>query len=270
MEHPKQLLDRYGFQPKQSLGQNFLFDDNILARIVESAAVGPNNNVLEIGAGVGTLTHHLARVAGRVVAVELDDRLIPLLNAEMAAYEHVLVLHGDILEQEPTVWFGDEEYKVVANIPYYITGAILRHLLSGMRKPTLMVMTVQKEVAQRITAAPGEMSLLAASVQFYGEPYYLGDVKAGSFWPRPDVDSAIVRIDIYDEPRLPLEEEKAFFRLVKAGFAQKRKQLQKNLRSVGLPRSTIDAALAQADIDGRRRAETLSLDEWLALYRLLR
>lgn len=269
MEHPKQLLDRHGLQPKQSLGQNFLFDDNILARIVEAAEVGPDDAVLEIGAGAGTLTHHLARAAGRVVAVELDDRLIPLLQAEMVRYENVTVVHGDILELVTDEWFGVDGYKVVANVPYYITGAILRHLLSGRGKPNLVVMTVQKEVAQRVTAGPGEMSLLAASVQFYGEPAYVSEIKAGAFWPRPEVDSAILRIDLYDETRLPLAEEKAFFRLVKAGFAQKRKQLQKNLRSLGVPRERINAALAAAAIDGRRRAETLTLDEWLALYRAL-
>ncbi|MDT8306905.1 MAG: 16S rRNA (adenine(1518)-N(6)/adenine(1519)-N(6))-dimethyltransferase RsmA [Anaerolineae bacterium] len=269
MEHPKQLLDRHGLQPKQSLGQNFLFDDNILARIVETAEVGPDDPVLEIGAGAGTLTHHLARAAGRVLAVELDDRLIPLLQAEMARYEHVTVVHGDILHLELDLWFGDGAYKVVANVPYYITGAILRHLLSGRGKPSLVVMTVQKEVAQRVTARPGEMSLLAVSVQFYGEPRYVGEIKAGAFWPRPEVDSAILRIDLFDEPRLPLAEEERFFRLVKTSFAQKRKQLQKNLRSLGLPRARINAALASAGIDGRRRAETLSLDEWLALYREL-
>lgn len=269
MEHPKQLLDRYGLQPKQSLGQNFLFDDNILARIADAAAVGPDDNVLEIGAGVGTLTRHLARVARCVVAVELDDRLIPLLREELASYEQVTIVHGDILELNPALWFGDGAFKVVANIPYYITGAILRHLLSGQGKPTLMAMTVQKEVARRITAVPGEMSLLAASVQFYGEPQYVGDIKAGAFWPRPDVDSAVLLIDLYDEPRLPLKEEEPFFRLVKAGFSQKRKQLQKNLRNLGLPRATVDSALAQAGIDRRRRAETLSLDEWIALYKSL-
>lgn len=270
MEHPKELLARYGLQPKQSLGQNFLFDDNILARIVEAAEVGPADAVLEIGAGVGTLTGHLARAAGRVVAVELDDRLIPLLQNETARYDNVTLVHGDILALSPDDWFGEGAYKVVANVPYYITGAILKHLLSGRGKPNLVVMTVQKEVAQRVTAGPGEMSLLAVSVQFYGQPRYVGDIKAGAFWPRPDVDSAILRIDLFDEPRLPLAEEAAFFRLVKAGFAQKRKQLQKNLRSLGLPREAIDAALARAGIDGQRRAETLGVEEWMALYRALR
>jgi 16S rRNA (adenine1518-N6/adenine1519-N6)-dimethyltransferase len=266
MEHPKELLARHGLQPKQSLGQNFLFDDNILARIVEAAEVGPEDAVLEIGAGVGTLTHHLARAAGRVVAVELDDRLMPLLQAQLARYENVTVVHGDILELSPDEWFGEGAYKVVANVPYYITGAILKHLLSGRGKPGVVVMTVQKEVAQRVTAVPGEMSLLAVSVQFYGEARYVSDIKAGAFWPRPDVDSAILRIELFDEPRLPLAEEAAFFRLVKAGFAQKRKQLQKNLRTVGYPRDVMEAALARAGIEGTRRAETLGVEEWVRLY----
>jgi 16S rRNA (adenine1518-N6/adenine1519-N6)-dimethyltransferase len=269
MAHPKELLERNGLQPKQSLGQNFLFDDNILARIVEAAEIAPEDAVLEIGAGVGTLTHHLARAAGRVVAVELDDRLIPLLQREIARYDNVTVVHGDILALSPDDWFGDGAYKVVANVPYYITGAILKHLLGGRSKPRVVVMTVQKEVAQRVTAGPGEMSLLAVSVQFYGEPRLVSDIKAGAFWPRPEVNSAILRIDLYDEPRLPLAEEAAFFRVVKAGFAQKRKQLQKNLRSLGLPRDEIDAALARAGIAGTRRAETLSVEEWVRLYGVL-
>lgn len=269
MEHPRELLARHGLQPKQSLGQNFLFDDNILARIVEAAEVGPEDAVLEIGAGVGTLTHHLARAARRVVAVELDDRLLPLLQNEMARHHNVTVVHGDILALSPDDWFGEGAYKVVANVPYYITGAILRHLLSGKSKPGVVVMTVQKEVAQRVTAGPGEMSLLAVSVQFYGAPRTTSDIKAGAFWPRPEVDSAILRIDLLDEPRLPLAEEEAFFRVVKAGFAQKRKQLQKNLRSLGPPRAAIDAALERAGIEGARRAETLAVEEWVRLYQAL-
>jgi 16S rRNA (adenine1518-N6/adenine1519-N6)-dimethyltransferase len=269
MEHPRELLARHGLQPKQSLGQNFLFDDNILARIVQAAEVGPDDAVLEIGAGAGALTHHLARAAGRVVAVELDDRLIPVLQAQMARYGNVTVVHGDILELSPDDWFGAAAYKVVANVPYYITGAILKHLLSGSGKPAVMVMTVQKEVAQRVTAGPGEMSLLAVSVQFYGQPRTVGDIKAGAFWPRPDVDSAILRIDLYAEPLLPLAQEEAFFRVVKAGFAQKRKQLQKNLRVLGLQRDEIDAALERAGIEGTRRAETLGVEEWVRLYQVL-
>lgn len=267
MEHPKHLLQEYGLEPKKSLGQNFLYDDNILGRIVEAAAIGPEDAVLEIGPGVGTLTAHLAEAARRVVAVELDDRLLPLLQRELAKYDNVTLVHGDILEQDPATWFGNRPYKVVANVPYYITGAILRHLLSGKGKPEVMVLTVQKEVAERITAGPGDMSLLAVSVQFYGEPALVSEIKAGSFWPRPDVDSAILQIDLSRGLLLPIAEEERFFRVVKAGFSQKRKQLQKNLRSLGFKRKEIMARLREVGIDGQRRAETLTPQEWLAVYR---
>lgn len=269
MEHPKHVLAAYGLDPKKSLGQSFLYDDNILARIVDAAEVAKEDSVLEVGPGIGGLTHHLARTAGRVVAVELDQRFMPILASELSGYANVTVVHGDILEHDPAGWFGRDDYKVVANVPYYITGAILRHLLSGPGKPTLMVLTVQKEVAERITAEPGDMSLLAVSVRFYGHAEQLDTIKAGSFWPRPDVDSAILRVDLGDGPLLPIAEEDAFFRIVRAAFAQKRKQLQKNLRALGYKRTTIMALLKEAGVDGRRRAETLSMDEWRAVYEVL-
>ncbi|MDX1663062.1 MAG: 16S rRNA (adenine(1518)-N(6)/adenine(1519)-N(6))-dimethyltransferase RsmA [Candidatus Promineifilaceae bacterium] len=269
MEHPKHILDRYGLDPKQSLGQNFLFDDNILSRIVEAAGVTAKDSVLEIGPGVGTLTEHLARAAGRVVAVELDNRFIPILQSIFADHDNVTIVHGDILEQEPMGWFGTESYKVVANVPYYITGAIFRHLLSGGGKPEVMVTTVQKEVAERVTAKPGDMSLLSVSVQLYGEAEMAGTIKAGAFWPRPDVDSAILRVDLRQGSQLSVAEEEAFFRVVRAGFSQKRKQLQKNLRALGFERREVMARLRAAGVEPRRRAETLSVEEWLAVYRAL-
>ena len=266
MAHPKERLERAGLEPKKSLGQNFLFDRNILARIVDAADVGPDDVVLEIGPGLGALTRELAERARQVVAVELDDRLLTLLEGELAPYNNVRLVHGDILEQDLDALF-DGPYKVVANVPYYITGAILRHLLSAPHKPALVLLTVQEEVAQRITAVPPAMSLLTASVQVYGDVQRVMGIKAGAFWPRPDVDSAVVRIDI--PPRMmTAAQEAAFFRVVRAGFSQKRKQLQKNLRQLG-PREVIDAALAAAGIDGRRRAETLTLDEWRALVSAL-
>jgi 16S rRNA (adenine1518-N6/adenine1519-N6)-dimethyltransferase len=270
MLHPKQLLDYYQLQPKKSLGQNFLFDDNLLAQIAAAAELTAADAVLEIGPGVGALTHHLAQGAGQVVAVELDDRLLPILQLELAPYDHVTLVHGDILEQEPANWFPADGYKVVANVPYYITAAILRHLLGGACKPSLMVMTVQKEVAERLAAVPPQMSLLAVSVQFYGRPSTVGVIKAGAFWPRPDVDSAIVKIDLTAGPDRQGVDEEHFFMLVRAGFQQKRKQLQKNLGSLPWAKAQLAAALHQAGIDGRRRAETLLLAEWLALYHALR
>jgi 16S rRNA (adenine1518-N6/adenine1519-N6)-dimethyltransferase len=272
--HPKQLLEQYGLEPKKSLGQNFLFDENVLARIVAAADLSPTDQVLEIGPGLGFLTRQLAEAADSVVAVELDDRLLPILRAELAAYENITVVHGDILAQNPAEWFT-RPYKVVANVPYYITGAILRHLLSAPHKPALMALTVQKEVAERLTATPPNMSLLAISVQFYGRAEKVADIKAGSFWPAPEVDSAVVRIDLRrngmqsELDKADSTDEARFFRIVRAGFSQKRKQLKNNLRSLGYTAAEVEAALARANIDGRRRAETLSLAEWAAVYHAL-
>lgn len=268
--HPKHLLDQYQLEPKKSLGQNFLFDENVLERIVAAADLQPADEVLEIGPGLGALTRPLAHTARRVVAVELDDRFLPILQAELAGFINVDIIHGDILAQDPARLFS-RPYKVIANVPYYITGAILRHLLAATHKPTCLVLTVQKEVAERLTAVPPHMSLLAVSAQVYGRPQTITTIKAGAFWPRPEVDSAVVRLDVYSEAErpLPLAAESAFFRLVKAGFSQKRKQLQNNLRQLELKKEDVVKWLASVGIDGRRRAETLALDEWLQLFTYL-
>lgn len=264
--HPKQLLTQYQIEPKKSLGQNFLFDENVLARIVAAAAVTPFEPVLEIGPGLGSLTRVLAKTAASVTAVELDQRFLPILAHELAYFDNVRLIHGDILEQNLDALFA-QPYKVVANVPYYITGAILRHLLSAQQKPTTVVMTVQKEVAERVTAVPPNMSLLAVSTQLYAVPELISNIKAGAFWPRPDVDSAVLRLTLFPEPLLPFAEEKKFFALVKAGFSQKRKQLKNNLRQLGYNQDEVTAVLQAAGVDGRRRAETVTLDEWLAIHR---
>ncbi len=269
--HPKYILQQYQIEPKKSLGQNFLFDENVLGRIVAAAQLEATDQVLEIGPGLGALTLLLAEKVQRLVAVELDERFIPILHTAVHNLPHVEISQGDILEQNPANLF-DQPYKVVANVPYYITGAILRHLLQASHKPTLMVLTVQKEVAERLTAVPPHMSLLAVSVQFYGRVQRLSIIKAGAFWPRPDVDSAVVRIALVDDETrpLPLTEERAFFRLVKAGFSQKRKQLKNNLRQLELSRDEVSRVLERVKIDGRRRAETLTLSEWIALHKSIR
>jgi 16S rRNA (adenine1518-N6/adenine1519-N6)-dimethyltransferase len=266
--HPRQLLENYNLEAKKSLGQNFLYDEHILERIAGAADITAKDQVLEIGPGLGALTRQLARRAGRVVAVELEGRFVPILQAELSDFAHVTLIQGDILDQNPAGFFHGA-YKVVANVPYYITGAILRHLLEGEHKPTLLVLTVQQEVAQRITAVPPNMSLLSVSVQYYGRTKILFTIKAGAFWPRPDVDSAVVRIDLDATPAEDPAQEQAFFRVVRTGFSQKRKQLQKNLRQLGLGQREIAAALEEAGIAGSRRAETLTIAEWQALVRLL-
>ena len=267
--HPKTILQQYGLEPKKSLGQNFLFEDQVLAKIVAAASVTATDYVLEIGPGLGHLTQHLLDAAASVTAVELDQRYLPILDDRLGHSPNLRLIHGDILAQNLAQLFPQSGYKVVANVPYYITGAILRHLLSSPSKPSLLVMTVQKEVARRLTAPPGDLSLLAVSVRFYGQPHFVSTIRAGAFWPRPDVDSAIIRLDLYPEPLLPLDEEEPFFRVVKAGFSQKRKQVKNNLSQLGVDGERIAAALAQAHLDGQRRAETLTLPEWVALYQQL-
>jgi 16S rRNA (adenine1518-N6/adenine1519-N6)-dimethyltransferase len=266
---PRALLRQFDIRPKKSLGQNFLIDEGAAAKIVAAAELGPDDVVLEVGPGLGALTRHLAARCQRVVAVELDQRLLPILEQVLSALDNVQLINGDILALEPRTLLPPG-YKVVANIPYYITSNLLRHLLEADIQPQLLVLTVQEEVARRIVAQPGEMSLLAVSVQVYGDPRIVTRLKAGAFYPRPKVDSAVVQIDLRPQGRPPLEipDLDLFFELARAGFGQRRKQLH-NALAAGLqwPRGEIDAALTQAGIDPRRRAETLSVAEWVALAR---
>ncbi len=261
-------LRRFNVTPKKSLGQNFLFDPAILDRIVKAGEVGPTDTVLEIGPGAGSLTRQLARAAARVIAVELDQRLLPVLEYTTGDLPNVTLVPGDILQidLEQNLNF---QYKVIANIPYYLTSALIRHLLEASIRPSLLVLTVQREVAERLCAAPPEMSLLAVSVQFYGQPRLVGHIPAGAFYPAPDVDSAIIRIDLF-EP-LPLSGAAAdkFFEVVKAGFSQKRKQIKNTLSSgLRLKSSQTETLLHKAGIDPTRRAETLTIEEWLTLYKV--
>jgi 16S rRNA (adenine1518-N6/adenine1519-N6)-dimethyltransferase len=261
--------------PKKSLGQHFLTDERHRDRILAAAELTPADTVLEIGPGRGILTRRLAEMGGRVIAVELDDRLIAPLRQEFAAQPHVQIVHGDILELDPVGLIGGSPetpppYKVVANLPYYITSAVLRHLLEATVRPTLAVIMVQKEVAERILAEPGDLSLLAVSVQFYAQPTIVDRVPAGAFYPKPNVDSAVLRLDVRPQPAVPDVPPDFFFRVVRAGFGQKRKQLLNTLSAgLHLAKPAAAAALNQAGIDPTRRAETLSLAEWGALCRVL-
>jgi 16S rRNA (adenine1518-N6/adenine1519-N6)-dimethyltransferase len=219
--------------------------------------------VLEIGPGLGSLTRYLAVSAHEVVAVELDPKLIPPLEAVLAPYSNARILQGDILKLSPNELIKARDYLVVANIPYYITSALIRHILESDNKPRRIVLTIQKEVAERICAEPGDMSLLALSVQVYGEPRIAANIPAAAFFPIPSVDSAVLCVDIYDRPLIELQLLETFFKLTKAGFSQKRKTLR-NALSAGLRISTSEAAnlLTQTGIDPQRRAETLSIEEW--------
>lgn len=266
MTNPKVLLDLHEIAPKKGLGQNFLHDPNALEKIVDTAELMPADTVLEIGAGTGTLTEALARQARHVVSVEVDERLRPVLEAQLAPYDNVVLLFDDILKVDVLQLIGPQDFVVVANVPYYITSAILRHLLERHRRPRRMVITMQQEVAERIVAQPPDMSILAVSVQFYGQPQIVTRLRPGAFWPRPDVDSAVLRIDTYDVPPVDVPSDKLFFRVVRAGFGQKRKQLR-NALSGGLAIKSAVAGelLIEAGVDPTRRAETLTLAEWAAL-----
>jgi len=268
------LLEQWDLRPSKGLGQNFLVDPAALEKIVAAAGLTPDDVVLEVGAGLGTLTRRLAQEAGRVVAVELDRRLIPVLESVLAGLDNVTLVQGDILALDPAALFqpptSNLQYKVVANLPYYITSAVLRHLLEAALKPQRMVLTVQREVAERIVAKPGQMSLLAVSVQFYGQPRLLFRLKPGSFYPSPEVESAVVRVDLHPTPPVPVEETAAFFRVVRAGFAQRRKQLRNTL-AAGLrqPPEEVADRLREAGVDPRQRAEALSLEEWARVAHVL-
>jgi 16S rRNA (adenine1518-N6/adenine1519-N6)-dimethyltransferase len=197
------------------------------------------------------------------VAVELDEKLLKVLGDMLGSYKNVDIIHADILELDLGELFNRPGYLVVANIPYYITSALLRHLLETNQKPSRLVLTVQKEVAERICATPGKYSLLALSVQVYGEPRVAARIPAGAFYPVPKVDSAVVRVDIYPQPLIPPEKLDAFFRLAKAGFSQKRKTLRNALAGgMGWGKEKAWEILHAAGIDPQRRAQTLSIEEW--------
>ena len=279
---PLDLLRRHNLNLKKSLGQNLLVDASHLTRIADAADLTKTDTVLEIGPGLGALTHHLAEQAGRVIAVELDQRLVPILRAEFADRSHVSFVHGDILDLNPAALIPTQQsdrlgppsahvlYKVVANLPYYITSAVLKHILESPNPPTIAVLLMQQEVAQRIVAQPGAMSLLAVSVQFYARPHALHRIPAGAFLPRPKVDSRVVRLDLRARPAVPDVEPTQFFRIVRAGFGQRRKQLRNSL-SAGLSSSKqqTESWLTASGIEPRRRAETLTLQEWGSLTKTI-
>ena len=260
------LLKQFGLRANKRLGQNFLQEPYALEKIVQAAEIHPTDTVLEIGPGLGSLTRYLAAAAQEVIAVELDDRLFPPLETVIAPYHNIQLVHGDILGIEPKEIIEQSDYLVVANIPYNITSAVIRHLLESSPKPRRIVLTIQKEVAERICAGPGDMSLLALSVQVYGQPRIAMHIPAGAFFPAPKVDSSVLVVDIYSSPSVDESLLDIFFQLIKAGFSQKRKKLRNSI-SAGMRQSPAETEklLHAADIDPQRRAEALSLEEWGSL-----
>lgn len=254
---------------KKSLGQNFLISPRVVGAIAAAGEIREGERVVEIGPGKGVLTEALLAAGARVAAIEKDDRLIPVLaerfKAEISSSKLELV-HADVLEMGPEdrdrVCSG--EYKVIANIPYYITGQIVRSFLSASAKPSLMVLMVQKEVATRVIAQDGKESILSLSVKAYARPSLVMSVSRGNFFPIPNVDSAVLKLSDIKSPFSDARAEERFFEVVKAGFAQKRKRLAKNLEAVA-DKEAIAAAFAALGLDENARAEDVSLGSWLSL-----
>jgi 16S rRNA (adenine1518-N6/adenine1519-N6)-dimethyltransferase len=257
------LLKQYGLQPNKRLGQNFLVDEIHLETIVREAGVGPQDEVLEVGAGLGSLSGHLATAAGRLVAVELDDKLLPPLRDSLAEFDNVEVVQADILALDLSQLFSASGFRVVANIPYYLTSKLIRHLLESEPRPGSLALTVQREVAERACAEPPAMSLLTLSVQLYGQPRIAHHIPAGAFYPVPKVDSALLLIDLFDAPEIRQSDIERFFMLAQAGFRQKRKTLANSLAALpDWDKAEAAARLKRAGIDPQRRPQTLTLEEW--------
>jgi len=273
----RQLLRQFGFKPKKRLGQHFLIDEAVLERILSAVELGPEDIVVEIGPGLGILTEGLARRGARVIAVELDSRLVALLKKRLTAFPDVKIIHADILKVAPRQLLQNNlpasepvrGYKVIANLPYYITSPVLRHFLEAQPRPSEMVVMVQKEVGEAIAAIPGKMSLLSVKIQFYSKPAIISYVPAASFYPPPKVDSVILRLDVYSRPPIEVSDVAGFFDIVTHGFSSPRKQIRNSLaHSLEMPPSQVALLLEKAGIESKRRAETLSLKEWRELWKI--
>ena len=271
LKKTKEICRLFEINPERSKGQNFLVSSQVYDDIVRMSDIKSDDEILEVGPGLGFLTVRLAKQANRVVAVELDDKLAGYLQAGLAAsgQEKIKVINQDILKFNPSSEFNNN-YKIVANLPYNISSIFLRSYLSGPKKPEKIILMLQKEVAQRIVAKPGDMSLLALSVQYYSEAKILQYVNSYNFWPEPEVDSAIIEIELKNRS-FNFVDDKIFFRLAKAGFSAKRKMLKNNLAGgLYLGPNKILSAFLQAGILEKSRAEDLSLDDWYKLFAALR
>jgi 16S rRNA (adenine1518-N6/adenine1519-N6)-dimethyltransferase len=263
----RHILKTFGIHSSKRLGQNFLVDETVVNNIVKGAAISPEDTVLEIGPGIGTLTQGLAETGAEVIAVELDRRLIDVMGKTLSGYSNVRIIHGDILKLDISREIPAKTFKVVANLPYYITTPIVMGLLEQRLPMEVLVTMVQKEVAERMVAAPGgkDYGALSVAVQYYTDPTILFHVPPSAFIPAPKVESAVIRCLVRREPPVPVKDEKIFFRTVRASFAQRRKTLANNLKNVGIADQDLKDILAEAGIDGTRRGETLSLAEFAAI-----
>ena len=262
----RSILEQFKIKPRKSLGQNFLVSAGARELIVDAAELETEDQVLEIGSGLGALTERLVQEAGLVVTVELDEVIYSVLETNFREVENLKLIQGNILEIQPSDLGLQAGYVVVANIPYNITSAVIRHLMESDRPAARIVLTIQREVAERIVAGPGEMSLLALSVQVFGVPNIEAYISAGSFFPVPSVESAVVRIDMQKHPAISAGGVDTIFKLARAGFAQKRKQLKNSLaHALPLDRQRAEQLLLSCGIDPRTRAQALGVEQWASL-----
>jgi 16S rRNA (adenine1518-N6/adenine1519-N6)-dimethyltransferase len=276
----RQLLRQSGIRPKKRLGQHFLTDETVLDDILSAAELSPGDAVVEVGPGLGVLTEALAKRGAKIIAVELDARLVGLLTKRLAVFPNVRIVHADILKVAPAQLLREslvtEElaggYKIVANLPYYITSPVLSHFLEAKPRPSKMVVMVQKEVGETIAAAPGKMRLLSVKAQFYGKVVIVSHVPAKRFYPPPKVDSVVLRLDMYEHPPLiqsGVSDIDGFFDMVMHGFSAPRKQLRNSMaHSLEMQPNQVAALLGEVGIESKRRAETLSLEEWGKLWKV--
>ena len=261
----KEILSRYGFNFSKGLGQNFLINPSVCPRMAELSGAGEGVGVIEVGPGIGVLTQELCELADKVVAVEIDKRLIPVLDETLGDYDNL----NKLIEDE----FKGMKVVVCANLPYYITSPVIMKLLEDKLNIEAITVMVQKEAAQRICAEVGsrESGAVTVAVNFYSKPEMLFQVSAGSFMPAPKVDSAVMRLNVYEQPLFELEDEKKFFTVVKAAFAQRRKTVLNSISSsLGLEKSVVNDVLLDSGVDPRSRAEKLSMNDFAEISRRIK
>lgn len=268
------VIKENNFTFRKSYGQNFLIDSHVIDKIIAAAGIDKDTEVLEIGPGIGTLTQYLAEAAGKVVAVEIDDKLIPILEKTLSEYDNVRIIHGDILKQDIGSIFEGRPFKIVANLPYYITTPIIMSLLeSGVPADSITVM-IQKEVADRMKASPGskDYGALSLAVQYYADPYLAANVPPNCFMPRPNVGSAVIRLKRLETPPVKTKDPVLMFKIIRAAFNQRRKTLAnaiKNYEGLSYSREEVEQALEQMGLDVRVRGEALELSQFAELTNLL-
>ena len=264
------VIKENNFTFRKNYGQNFLIDSHVIDKIIAAAEIDKSTKVLEIGPGIGTLTQYLAEASESVTAVEIDDKLIPILEKTLADYDNVNVIHGDILKQDIGAIFGGEPFKIVANLPYYITTPIIMNLLESRVPADSITVMIQKEVADRMKAEPGskDYGALSLAVQYYADPYLAANVPPNCFMPRPNVGSAVIRLKRLEEPFVKVKDERHMFKLIRAAFNQRRKTLAnavKNYEGLSYSREEVENALTTLGLDTRVRGEALGLQEYAAL-----